>query len=490
MTTASYWIARHASERGSHPALISAEGTLSYAELDDAARSLAAKLHGLGIATGDRVAVLLENDPLYVVLIHALVALGAVLVPLNVRLTPRELRELLVDAEPRLLLHGTSLASVAAESVRDLRGIRTLPAPALHTLSEKPVALPVQLRLDADQAILFTSGTSGRPKGVRLGLAQHLASAAGSAERLGIEHEDRWLACMPLYHIGGLAIVLRSALYGISVVLHSDFDARAVLHSLQHDRISAVSLVPTMLARLLDASGDAQFPASLRFVLLGGGPIPTDLVLRARRARVPVAASYGLTEAASQVATLAPAEDEAHVGSVGQALPGVELRIVDENGRDQPAEVAGEICVRAAQVMSGYLNLPEQTTRTLEAGWLHTGDIGTLSTEGYLTLLDRRSDLIVSGGENVSPAEVEAVLLCHPDVAAAAVVGRSDPSWGQVVHAFVVPRAARVASAEELIAHCRSRLAGFKLPRVIELVTSLPQTKPGRLRRETWKAKS
>ena len=490
MTTASYWIARHASERGSHPALISAEGTLSYAELDDAARSLAAKLHGLGIATGDRVAVLLENDPLYVVLIHALVALGAVLVPLNVRLTPRELRELLVDAEPRLLLHGTSLASVAAESVRDLRGIRTLPAPALHTLSEKPVALPVQLRLDADQAILFTSGTSGRPKGVRLGLAQHLASAAGSAERLGIEHEDRWLACMPLYHIGGLAIVLRSALYGISVVLHSDFDARAVLHSLQHDRISAVSLVPTMLARLLDASGDAQFPASLRFVLLGGGPIPTDLVLRARRARVPVAASYGLTEAASQVATLAPAEDEAHVGSVGQALPGVELRIVDENGRDQPAEVAGEICVRAAQVMSGYLNLPEQTTRTLEAGWLHTGDIGTLSTEGYLTLLDRRSDLIVSGGENVSPAEVEAVLLCHPDVAAAAVVGRSDPSWGQVVHAFVVPRAARVASTEELIAHCRSRLAGFKLPRVIELVTSLPQTKPGRLRRETWKAKS
>jgi len=490
MTTASYWIARHASERGSHPALISAEGTLSYAELDDAARSLAAKLHGLGIATGDRVAVLLENDPLYVVLIHALVALGAVLVPLNVRLTPRELRELLVDAEPRLLLHGTSLASVAAESVRDLRGIRTLPAPALHTLSEKPVALPVQLRLDADQAILFTSGTSGRPKGVRLGLAQHLASAAGSAERLGIEHEDRWLACMPLYHIGGLAIVLRSALYGTSVVLHSDFDARAVLHSLQHDRISAVSLVPTMLARLLDASGDAQFPASLRFVLLGGGPIPTDLVLRARRARVPVAASYGLTEATSQVATLAPAEDEAHVGSVGQALPGVELRIVDENGRDQPAEVAGEICVRAAQVMSGYLNLPEQTARTLEAGWLHTGDIGTLSTEGYLTLLDRRSDLIVSGGENVSPAEVEAVLLCHPDVAAAAVVGRSDPSWGQVVHAFVVPRAARVASTEELIAHCRSRLAGFKLPRVIELVTSLPQTKPGRLRRETWKAKS
>lgn len=490
MTTASYWIGRHASERGSHPALISAEGTLSYAELDGAARSLAAKLHGLGIATGDRVAVLLENDPLYVVLIHALVALGAVLVPLNVRLTPRELRELLVDAEPRLLLHGTSLASVAAESVRDLRGIRTLPAPALHTLSEKPVALPVQLRLDADQAILFTSGTSGRPKGVRLGLAQHLASAAGSAERLGIEHEDRWLACMPLYHIGGLAIVLRSALYGTSVVLHSDFDARAVLHSLQHDRISAVSLVPTMLARLLDASGDAQFPASLRFVLLGGGPIPTDLVLRARRARVPVAASYGLTEATSQVATLAPAEDEAHVGSVGQALPGVELRIVDENGRDQPAEVAGEICVRAAQVMSGYLNLPEQTARTLEAGWLHTGDIGTLSTEGYLTLLDRRSDLIVSGGENVSPAEVEAVLLCHPDVAAAAVVGRSDPSWGQVVHAFVVPRAARVASTEELIAHCRSRLAGFKLPRVIELVTSLPQTKPGRLRRETWKAKS
>ena len=478
------WIAQHARERPKHPALISGKITLSFAELDDAARSLAARLRGLGIEAGDRVAVLLENEVLYVELIHALISLGAVLVPLNLRLTPRELRGLLEATHAKLLLHGAELGALVAAARRNLPGLKALSTSALRVLPEQPAAPSHALELAADHAILFTSGTTGHPKGVRLTLANHVASAYASAQRLGVHPQDRWLACMPLYHVGGLAIVLRSAIYGTSVVLQARFDARTVMRSLQRDRITAISLVPTMLTRLLDAAAGASFPAALRFVLLGGGPIPEDLVRRATRKGVPIAPTYGLTEAASQVATLAPEEAEAHGASIGRALPGLELRVVDAQNRDQPPTMPGEICVRGPQVMAGYLDRPDETQRVLREGWLHTGDIGALSSDGYLTLLDRRSDLIVSGGENVYPAEVEAGRLSHPDVAAAVVVGRPDPTWGQVVHAFVVAKLARKPLPQELIAYCRGRLAGFKLPRRVHLVPSLPRTPSGKLRRE------
>ncbi len=480
------WLAPHLKARGDHPALVHAQGTLDFAGLEVAAAGLAARLRGLEVGAGDRVAVLLENDPIYVVLIHALISLGAVLVPLNIRLTPRELATLLEQAQPSLLLHGSALGEHAREAARALPGLRVLATGALHTHPEKPGAGP-RIPLNADQSILFTSGTSGRPKGVRLSLANHLASATASARRLGVEAQDRWLACMPLYHIGGLAIVLRSAIYGTTVVLHPGFDPQSVLQSLRRDRITALSLVPTMLVRLLDAAEPMRFPDSLRFVLLGGGPIAPELVARARRAGMPIAPTYGLTEAASQVSTLAPEEVATRGASAGRALPGLEIRIVDEQGRDQSPRDPGEIWLRGPQVTAGYLR-PDDNEQGLRGGWLRTGDIGVLSPDGYLTLLDRRRDLIVSGGENVYPAEVEAVLLSHADVAAAAVVGRPDPVWGQVVHAFVVPRAARRPRPEDLIAHCRARLAGFKLPRHVRVVASLPLTASGKLRRAGLRA--
>ncbi len=415
------------------------------------------------------------------VLIHALIMLGAVLVPLNVRLAPRELRILLEELRPSLLLHGHDLEERALESASVLPDTRVLATHVLHTLAEKPGHEPRAPTLSSDQAILFTSGTTGRPKGVRLSLLNHLASAMASVQQLGLEAHARWLTCLPLYHVGGLAIVMRSALYGRTVVLHERFDPHAVLRSIERDRPSALSLVPTMLVRLLDTSGPARFPDSLRLVLLGGGSITPELIARAQSLGVPVAPSYGLTEAASQVATLTPQEAlQRKQPCAGRALPGLQLRIVDEQGRDALPGVPGEIWLRGAQVSAGYLN---RSGERVASRWLRTGDIGELSRDGYLTVLDRRCDLIVSGGENVYPAEVEAVLLSHPDVAAAAVVASPDAVWGQAVHAFVVPQGERRLGAGELIAHCRAELAGFKLPRRVHIVASLPYTASGKLRR-------
>ena len=477
------WLLQQAQLRPDHPAVVWGGGGTSYSELAARVDALAARLRGTGVAAGDRVAVLMRNDLLYVEIIHALIELEAVLVPFNVRLASPEIKTLVDDAEPRLLIYGDGLAPLGQDVSKSSRAVRVVSADELRALPRKPARLLPRLRLDRDQTMVFTSGTTGRPKGARLTFANQLASAKASAERLGVDPRDRWLASLPLYHVGGLAIVLRSAIYGTTVVLAERFDERAIAGSLERDGVTIVSLVPTMLTRLLDVLPHGRVPETLRCVLLGGGPIPDGLLERCRDADIPVAPTYGLTEAASQVATQPPGVATRKGATAGPPLPGTTLRIVDRNGADQKAGVPGEILVRGPQVMAGYWNRPEETTRVLQGGWLHTGDIGFIDEEGDLFVLDRREDLIVSGGENIYPAEVEAVLLSHPKVAEAGVVGVLDPTWGQLVAAFVVPRPRAELAEEELESHCRSKLARFKVPRVVRLVGSLPRTASGKLRR-------
>jgi O-succinylbenzoic acid--CoA ligase len=256
---------------------------------------------------------------------------------------------------------------------------------------------------------------------------------------------------MPLTHVGGLSIPIRSAIYGTTAVLHGRFDTEAVLNELMDPgrRITLVSLVPTMLARLLDAG--LERPPTLRWVLLGGGPIPPGLLSRAENAGVPVAPTYGMTEACSQIATF------------GWALPGVEIQTQD-----------GEVLVSGPIVSAGAVSAD---------GWLHTGDLGRFDERGRLVIVGRKSDTIVSGGENVAPAEVEAVLLEHPAVADAAVHPRPDPEWGEAVVATVVLRDGLEATPEELKAHCATRLAGFKVPKAVSFTSGLPRTQSGKLLR-------
>jgi O-succinylbenzoic acid--CoA ligase len=296
----------------------------------------------------------------------------------------------------------------------------------------------------AIHTVIYTSGTTGRPKPVSLSHGNHLASAVASAAVLGVRPDDRWLSPLPVFHVGGLAVLLRSAVYGTTAVLRDRFDAG----------ITLASLVPTQLARLRDAGFEPQ--PGLRAILLGGGPAPRPLVEWALERGLPVRLTYGMTEASSQIATAEPAARAA------TPLPGVELRVED-----------GEILARGPMVSTGAL-APD--------GWLHTGDLGRLDAEGRLTVEGRLKNLIVTGGENVAAEEVERVLLDHPAVADVAVIGMPDPEWGEAVTAFVVLTGE--ATTEELLAHCREHLAAYKVPKRIEQVPGLPRNAAGKLLRD------
>jgi O-succinylbenzoic acid--CoA ligase len=288
---------------------------------------------------------------------------------------------------------------------------------------------------------------------------------------------------MPLYHVGGFSILLRCALFGSSAILHERFDAERVDRALDEDGVTLVSLVPTMLARVLDARGARGAPRGLRCVLLGGGPAPRALVDRARARGFPVATSYGLTEASSQVATqLSTLARSRGCGGL-QPLVGTEIAIVDGSGEPLRGR-AGEIIVRGPTLMSGYQQRPDETARALRGGWLYTGDIGAIGACGGLDVLERRRDLIISGGENVYPAEVERVLAEHPAVAEAAVAGRTDGEFGQRAVAWVVAKRGERLDALELRRFCAERLAAYKIPVEFRSAESLPRNELGKLMRE------
>jgi O-succinylbenzoic acid--CoA ligase len=482
------WLAAPLAHSPALAALRCGDVQLSFAELDRVVRRATAWLRVRGVRAGDRVGLLLPNGVELVALVHAAQRCGAVLVPLNTRLTARELAFQLRDSSPRLLVHGDgALADVA----RDACGGAVEPVPVPTPLGDgEPGAdgPPSQVDLGDTAAIAYTSGTSGVPKGAELSHGAFLWSAVGAAFAQGVVPGDRWLACLPLFHVGGLAILYRGALAGAAVTLHERFEPMRVTEELEHGGITLVSLVANMLERVLDARGDRPAPTGLRCVLLGGGPAPRELVARARRLGFPIATTYGLTETASQVATLPLALARTDGDAVGRALFANELRILSPDGVALSPGEPGEIAVRGPTVMKGYLCRPAETAEALRGGWLHTGDVGTLDEQGFLRVLDRRSDLIVSGGENVYPAEVEAALREHPAVGDAGVAGEPDPRFGRRVAAWVVLRPAARASGPELDAFCRARIAGYKVPRAFHFVRELPRAASGKLLRRALAA--
>jgi O-succinylbenzoic acid--CoA ligase len=413
---------------------------VNYAELEQEAAAAARRLASRGVRRDSVVVIELPAGLDHVVLLHALMLLGAVAYPLNIRLAAGERR-----AELRL----AGAALVVSEP--DHLGTTEADLPLLR-----------EHDLDAIHCRILTSGTSGQPRAVGLTYGNHLWSAVGSAFNLGVDPGDRWLCCLPLYHVGGLSIVMRSVIYGTGAVIHDGFETDRVADSLERDGITLLSLVPTQLQRLLDARVDLSGP---RAILVGGGPVPLEVIEEGSARGAVVVQTYGLTEAASQVTTLAPADARRKLGSAGRPLLTTHLRIQH-----------GEILVQGPTVAPGCAD---------EDGWLHTGDLGRIDEEGFLYVEDRLGDVIVSGGENVVPAEVEQVLLRHPAVADAAVVGRSDPEWQEAVAAVVVVEDGRRVSAEELRAHCAKHLAAFKVPKRFEFASELPRSGPGKvLRRE------
>lgn len=483
------WLSAQTNAQPGRLALMADGQTWTYAELNTHVNRVATGLIEAGIRPGELVAALMPNHAEYLYLIHALARLGAVLMPLNTRLTASELRYPIDQTGCRWLIHAGTAGFLKHEGLTAI-SIDDIAATGEAALGE---ALPRPygdrgISADRLQAVVFTSGTSGRPKGAMLTYGNQFYGAMASAYRIGTLPDDRWLCCLPLYHVGGLAIVLRCCLYGTTVVLQNGFDIDAVTRALYTQQITLISLVPTMLYRLLNEPEAVRGLQKARLVLLGGAAASAELLTRCVELGIRVAPTYGLTEACSQVATMLPDEATRKPGSVGKPLLFTSIRVVDEHGHRLPAGEYGEIVVSGPTVMQGYYNDPPATSNTLRNSTnntreLYTGDIGYLDSDGDLWLVQRRSDLIVSGGENVYPAEVEQILLQHPAVAAVCVVGVNHPEWGQQVAAAIVLREGMSVNELDLIAFSRERLAGYKQPRMVRFVETLPQTASGKIQR-------
>jgi O-succinylbenzoic acid--CoA ligase len=475
----------------------------TWASLDAAVERSAVALARLGVGPGDRVGTLLGNGAEYVLLLHALMRLGSVVVPLNTRLAPDELGWQARDAGLRLLVHDAERGASARAAAPP--GLATSP---IHPITEDgglgaggsrgstlqkgrdPVGGHGALGLDlsALHGIVYTSGTTGRPKGAVLTYGNHFWSAVGSAMNLGVRRDDVWLAALPLFHVGGLAMLFRSLIFRTPLVVHRSFDPAAVNRAIDEEGVTLVSVVATMLRRMNEDRAGRPYPRSLRAALLGGGPAPLPLLGESAALGLPVLQTYGMTETASQAATLSPHDARHKPGSAGKPIWPLELRVEAEGGGEALAGEPGEILVRGPNVSPGYWGRPQDTELTRPGGWFRTGDVGRLDAEGYLHVLDRREDLFISGGENVYPAEVEAALLAHPAVADAGVTGLPDLEWGAAPAAWVVPRPGVAVSPEELRAHCRRLLAPYKTPTVIVFVESLPRNAGGKLLRRQLRA--
>jgi len=400
--------------------------------------------------------------------------------PLHRRLTVPELEWQLRDSRTALLCYDEASRDDAGRLVvprlcvggHPLSGDRRL-----ESLAPSATFDATQPGVDEAHTLIYTSGSSGRPKAVALTWGNHFWSAIGSAMNLGTRPDDRWLACLPFAHVGGLSILFRSLVHGTTAVIQHRFDPGEVNRAIDRQSITIVSLVANMLQRTLEARGERAFPDSLRCVLLGGGSVPRALLEVCAKRGVPVVPTYGLTEAASQVTTMPPGDALRKVGSSGRPLVTSRIRIVD-GGHDVAAGEVGEILVRGPTVSTAVLD-----RCGWRDGWLWTGDLGKVDEEGFLYVLGRRDDTIITGGENVHPIEVETALESHPSVAEACVVGSPDPEWGQAVSAYVRLRPNESATAKELQAHARQRLAGFKVPRRVLFVDDLPRTPSGKVAR-------
>ena len=420
------WLQRAARTRPDAIALRAEDGLLRYGELLHAATAAARRLSALGVRPGDRVGIALPARRAFVETLHGCLLLGAPALPVDLRLKPAERR--------------ARTAGCAAVVCEPLEGLLDAGAPVLGTHD-----------LDQTAIVVHTSGTTSGPRPVELTYGNWLWSALGSATALGVKRDDAWLCTLPLAHVGGLSILVRSAIYATGVVLHERFDAEAAADEAA-TRATLVSVVPTTLARLLDAG--LRHPPRLRAALVGGAAIAQILLDRAAAAGVHTVSSYGLTEACSQVTTGGP------------PLFCTRVKI----------GAAREILVAGPTVAPGALG---------DDGWLHTGDEGVIDDEGNLTVTGRAGDTIITGGENVAPAEVEAVLESHPAVAEAAVHGAPDPEWGERVVATVVLKAGQTATEDDLRGYCRVRLAGYKMPRAYRFSPELPRTASGKLLRRS-----
>lgn len=457
----------------------------SFLDLHSRANTWASALYKKGIKKGDTVGLLAGNHPDSIFILHALFYLGARVVLLNSRMTENELKFQLDDSDASFLISEQKFKD-QVQFLKKNRLIAYLKEDFKE--SDWPEA-PILDEFDLEETatIMYTSGTTGKPKGVLQTFGNHWWSAIGSVLNLGLHEKDTWLCTVPIFHISGLSILMRSVIYGIRIVLHDSFNEKKVNDDIMNKGITIISVVTAMLNRMLSELGSQEYPNAFRCMLLGGGPAPKSLLDDCKVKNIPVYQTYGMTETSSQIVTLSPEYSMDKLGSAGKPLFPSEIYI-ELDGKKAPANQAGEIVVKGPNVTKGYYNRTRETKKALQNGWFYTGDIGYLDEEGFLFVLDRRSDLIISGGENIYPAEIEGVLSRHPYVFEAGVTGFPDSKWGQVPYAFVVLTHENSVTEADMIEFCQMFLASYKTPKRVLFVPELPRNGSNKLlRRELRK---
>jgi long-chain acyl-CoA synthetase len=490
---------------GDHPALVFEGTTFSSAELHARSCRAAAGLRELGVQPGDRVAVLMANSPEVLIAYNALWRAGAVITPVVFLMAAEELQHILRDSGAVAIITSEELLGTALRGSEGLSTVRHLvvaghavapDANAAQTVVafsqlEAHEPSPIAERRDEDlAALLYTGGTTGRAKGVALTHGNLWSTGKALFEAAHVPGLTRTLVPLPLSHAYGLLVTVAA--------MHTDEPGAAVvqrwfnplefLELCQAQQVQRTALVPTMIQMLLGMPLEAYDLSSLRLVGSGSAPLARSLVEEFER-RVPgceILEGYGCTESGAVATANVPGRRR--LGSVGTAVPRYRVRIVDDDERTLPTGADGEVCVQGPGVMAGYWQAPEETAAVLRGGWLHTGDIGHLDADGYLYIVDRKKDLILRGGFNVFPRDVEEVMLSHPDVTGAAVVGRPDPRLGEEVVAFVTLRPHASAGSDDLIGFARSHLAATKYPREVRIVDSIPLTSVGKLDRKTLRS--
>jgi fatty-acyl-CoA synthase len=492
-------LARLNARRFPHKRALSCAGRhMTFAEMNALANRVAHAFVAEGIRAGESVALLANNCLEYLPLYLGIAKAGAVAVPLNFRCTPEELAFMLRDSGSSVLLHGPEFAPLAATLAQQLNALRRLVLVTDPSVTSQAGALggfiaegrdeEPAIRFDetAPAAILYTSGTTGRPKGAVLSHRAVIETTACIAQGTRVRHDDVALVTVPLFHGGGLMVLTQPHIYvGASAVVMPRFDPAETLQVIAEGNITTFFGVPSQYRVLLNLPGAAEYGrGTLRNAWYGAAPMPLEVLQRAlaRWPGVGFYQLYGQTET-TLVAVLTPEEHTTHLGVTGRELAGSEMRLVDETGADVAEGAVGEVVVRREYGMTGYHSNPEATVQTIRDGWIHTGDLATREHGGYITLVDRMRDVLISGGENIYPRQIEDVYFGHPDILECAVVGQADVQWGEVPVGFAVLRPGAKIDSTALITWGSERLARYKVPRRWHFVAELPKTANGKVRK-------
>ncbi|MDD9801413.1 MAG: long-chain-fatty-acid--CoA ligase [Deltaproteobacteria bacterium] len=469
----------------------------SYAELEARSNRTANALRGLGVGPGDRVAILMMNSAEFVESYFAIAKLGAIMVPLNWRLTPDELEFILGDAGALLLLFGSEFDDCAAELQRRALPVKLWvraksreagpgPGPSQDydelTAAASDSLPEIGAEGDDDLFIMYTSGTTGLPKGVVHSHDTVIAASTTILMTADMRHNDRYLALLPLFHVGALTPLINCVHRGCATVILRAFDPSLIFPTIERERITTGLAVPAMLRFMLAAGNhEAHDHSMLRWLMSGAAPVPVPLIEQFAALGIEIHQVYGLTESCGPACLISPEEAIAKAGSTGPAFFHTEVRVVNDAGADVAEGEIGEVIVRAPHVMKGYWNRPDDTAETIRNGWLHTGDMASLDAEGFVYIQDRKKDMIISGGENVYPAEIENLLSGHPDVADVAAIGLPSEKWGESPAVIVVPRPGAKLDGDALLDYCQGKLARFKQPKQVEFVEEIPRNPTGKI---------